>query len=219
MAPFLETARLILRPFTPDDTDRLLTLDNDPDVMRFINGGKPTTREALRTLTLPRLLHDYPCFGCRGYWATGEKTTGAFVGWFEYRPLRDDDPIEVERGYRLAKAAWGRGYATEGPRALTHNGFTGLGVERVTANTMAVNIRSRRVMEKVGLSFCGSSPGTGRRKSRAPNTVRSNTHSRVRTGRSGDQPRQLPGVEMFLDGVGQPVEHRLAECRETGGVR
>ncbi|MFD2419543.1 GNAT family N-acetyltransferase [Amycolatopsis pigmentata] len=153
MAPFLETEQLILRPFTVADTDRLLALDNDPDVMRFINGGKPTTREAIRTLTLPRLLHDHPCFGCRGYWAAEEKATGAFLGWFEYRPLRDDDPTEVELGYRLAKATWGHGYATEGSRALIHKGFTELGVERVTANTMAVNTRSRRVLEKVGLSF------------------------------------------------------------------
>lgn len=59
----------------------------------------------------------------------------------------------VELGYRLNKAAWGSGYATEGSRALIHMGFTDLGVERVTANTMTVNTGSRRVMEKSGLSF------------------------------------------------------------------
>ncbi|MFJ8208938.1 GNAT family N-acetyltransferase [Streptomyces sp. NPDC096033] len=56
-------------------------------------------------------------------------------------------------GYRLNRPAWGRGYATEGARALIDKGFTELGVERVTANTMAVNTASRRVMEKSGLSF------------------------------------------------------------------
>jgi RimJ/RimL family protein N-acetyltransferase len=59
----------------------------------------------------------------------------------------------VELGYRLNRTAWGRGYATEGSRALIDKGFTDLGVERVTANTMAVNDRSRRVMEKSGLTF------------------------------------------------------------------
>ncbi len=59
----------------------------------------------------------------------------------------------VELGYRLNRAAWGRGYATEGSQALVHKGFTDLEVERVTANTMAVNTRSRRVMEKSGLSL------------------------------------------------------------------
>ncbi|MBD0741284.1 GNAT family N-acetyltransferase [Streptomyces sp. CBMA152] len=153
MDVFLETERLVLRPFSDADADHLFALDSDPDVMRFINGGRPTSREAIRALTLPRLLHDYPCFGTRGYWAAEEKGTGTFLGWFEFRPLDDDSTAVVELGYRLNKAAWGKGYAAEGSRALMEKGFTDLGVERVTANTMAVNTRSRRVMEKAGLSF------------------------------------------------------------------
>lgn len=66
---FLETERLVLRPFTEADTEHLLALDSDPDVMRFINGGKPTSREVIQERTLPRLLHDYPCIEARGYWA------------------------------------------------------------------------------------------------------------------------------------------------------
>ncbi|QDY77583.1 GNAT family N-acetyltransferase [Streptomyces qinzhouensis] len=153
MSVFLETGRLVLRPFTADDADRLLALDNDPDVMRFINGGRPVSREAIVARTLPRLLHDHPCSGTRGYWAARERETGTFLGWFEFRPLDDTDPAVVELGYRLNKAAWGRGYATEGSRALIDKGFTRLAVERVTANTMAVNRASRRVMEKSGLSL------------------------------------------------------------------
>jgi RimJ/RimL family protein N-acetyltransferase len=153
MRVFLETDRLVLRPFTPDDVDHLLALDNDPDVMRFINGGRPTSREAILERILPRLLHDHPCFGTRGYWAAQEKDTEVFLGWFEFRPLNEDKPAVVELGYRLNKAAWGRGYATEGARALIDKGFTQFGVERVTANTMTVNRASRRVMEKSGLSF------------------------------------------------------------------
>ncbi|WP_394436622.1 GNAT family N-acetyltransferase [Streptomyces sp. SGAir0957] len=153
MHVFLETGRLALRPFTTADADDLLTLDNDPDVMRFLNGGKPTSREAILARTLPRLLHVHPCIGTRGYWAAEERSSGAFLGWFEFRPLDEHSPALVELGYRLNKAAWGRGYATEGSRALIDKGFTDLGVERVTANTMAVNVRSRRVMERAGLSF------------------------------------------------------------------
>ncbi|WP_424527843.1 GNAT family N-acetyltransferase [Sphaerisporangium viridialbum] len=159
MCIFLETNRLVLRVFTEADVDHLLALDNDPDVMRFINGGRPTSREVIQALTLPRLLHDYPCFGNRGYWAAEEKTTKTFLGWFEFRPLADHSPAVVELGYRLNKAAWGTGYATEGARALIRKGFTGLEVERVTANTMTVNTRSRRVMEKAGLSFVRSFTG------------------------------------------------------------
>ncbi|MFH9350451.1 GNAT family N-acetyltransferase [Kitasatospora sp. NPDC017646] len=153
MHVFLETGRLVLRPFTEADTDHLHALDDDPEVMRFINGGEPTSRETVETRVLPRLLHDYPCFGTRGFWAAEEKATGRFLGWFELRPLAEHSPAVVELGYRLNRAAWGRGYATEGSLALIDKGFTDLGVERVTANTMAVNTRSRRVMEKSGLSF------------------------------------------------------------------
>ncbi len=153
---FLETDRLVLRPFTNADAPHLLALDNDPEVMRYINGGRPTTAGSIRERTLPRLLHDHPCTGTRGFWAAEEKATGTFLGWFELRPVDDHDRTVVELGYRLNRAAWGRGYATEGALALVRKGFTDLGAERVTANTMAVNAGSRRVMEKAGLTFLRS---------------------------------------------------------------
>ncbi len=56
-------------------------------------------------------------------------------------------------GYRLRRSAWGKGYAKEGSRALIRKGFTELGVQRVVAETMAVNTASRRVMEKAGLTY------------------------------------------------------------------
>ena len=54
---FLETERLILRRFTPDDVDLLVELDSDPDVMRYINGGRPTPQEEIETDILPWFLH------------------------------------------------------------------------------------------------------------------------------------------------------------------
>ncbi|MER5766538.1 GNAT family N-acetyltransferase [Streptomyces sp. NPDC001985] len=156
MDVFLTTERLALRPVTSADLGHLVGLDSDPEVMRFLNGGRPTTPEAVREDSLPRLTRHYPCIGNPGFWAAEERATGDFLGWFEFRPLRDDSAAVTELGYRLNRAAWGRGYATEGARALLHKGFTGPGVQRVTANTMAVNTRSRRVMEKAGLRFVRS---------------------------------------------------------------
>ena len=66
MGVFLETERLALRSLTEADVDQLLMLDNDSAVMRFINGGRPTSREAILTLTLPRLLHVHPGLGLPG---------------------------------------------------------------------------------------------------------------------------------------------------------
>src|SRR5947209_11586627 len=61
------------------------------------------------------------------------------------------DPNDVALGYRLRRAVWGQGYATEGARALIRKGFTELGVQRVFATTYQDNFASRRVMEKAGL--------------------------------------------------------------------
>ncbi|MCO6005130.1 GNAT family N-acetyltransferase [Actinoallomurus purpureus] len=153
MSIFLETNRLTLRRFTEADEDNLVELDSDPEVMRFLNGGRPTPREEVRS-RLPALFGYYERFEGFGYWAAEEKSTGRFLGWFHFRPnLNEPRDGEIELGYRLRRSAWGMGYATEGSRALIHKGFTELGVERVVAETMTVNLGSRRVMEKSGLTF------------------------------------------------------------------
>ena len=146
MQVFLETERLALRRFTEADVDHLFALHNDPDVMRFLNGGKPTPREETEREYQQHFSGD-------GYWAAVEKATGEFVGWFALHPTGGRELDEVEIGYRLKRSAWGKGYATEGSRALIRNGFTELGVQRVWAQTMAVNLPSRRVMEKAGLAY------------------------------------------------------------------
>jgi RimJ/RimL family protein N-acetyltransferase len=153
MRVFLETERLLLRRFTESDVANLHDLDGDPEVMRFVNGGKPVSRDVIREETLPRFLRAYERFEGFGVWAAIERSTGKFVGWFEFYPRKDAVPEEVELGYRLRRSAWGKGYATEGSRALIRKGFTELGVQRVVAETMAVNAASRRVMEKVGLKY------------------------------------------------------------------
>jgi RimJ/RimL family protein N-acetyltransferase len=153
MQVFLETERLVLRRFTEADVDNLFDLDSDPDVMRFLTGGRPTSRDVIRNETLPRFLHYYERFAGFGFWAAIEKSTGQFLGWFEFRPPEGSGPDKVELGYRLRKSAWGKGYATEGSRALIRKGFIELGVRRVVASTMTVNIASRRVMEKAGLTL------------------------------------------------------------------
>ena len=151
MQVFLETERLVLRRFTADDVDNLVELDADPAVMKFINGGRPTPREEVETEILPAFLDYYERYAGYGFWAAVEKSTGQFIGWFHFRPPEADRPDDVELGYRLRRSAWGRGYATEGSRALIDKGFAELGVQRVFATTMVVNVGSRRVMEKAGL--------------------------------------------------------------------
>jgi RimJ/RimL family protein N-acetyltransferase len=148
----LETERLVLRRFTKADADDLFDLDNDPEVMRYINGGAPTPRDVIQDDILPVFLHYDERFPGYGFWAAIEKTTGDFLGWFSFRPS-DGAPHEVILGYRLRRAAWGVGYATEGARALIRVGFTELGMQRVVATTYQDNLASRRVMEKLGMTL------------------------------------------------------------------
>jgi RimJ/RimL family protein N-acetyltransferase len=150
---FLETERLVLRRFTEDDVDILVELDADADVMHFVTGGRPTPRHEIETDVLPAFLDYYARFDGYGFWAAIEKTSGRFVGWFHFRPQKDAPPNEVELGYRLHTSAWGKGYATEGSRALVDKGFADLDVQRVVAFTMVVHGASRRVLEKAGLRY------------------------------------------------------------------
>jgi RimJ/RimL family protein N-acetyltransferase len=126
----VETERLTLRPLGPSDADELHALHADPEVMRFLD---PEPVEHFLT---------------DSFHAAHEKASGRFVGWFEFKPVGDG---AAELGYRLYPAYWGRGYATEGGKALIDRGFTRGDVQRVVATTMFVNTGSRRVMEKCGL--------------------------------------------------------------------
>lgn len=156
MQVFLETERLLLRQFTEDDLENLVDLDSDPDVMRFLTGGPPTPRAVLQNDYLPAYLRYYERHEGFGFWAAIEKATGEFLGWFHFRPPEGGPADEPELGYRLRKAAWGKGYGTEGSRALIRKGFTELGVRRVVASTYQDNIGSRRVMEKAGMTLVRS---------------------------------------------------------------
>lgn len=129
----LETPRLRLRPVVEGDRDDLVALERDPEVMRFLSGDflKPRGGEP-------------------GVWAARTKASNDFVGWFG---LYDRGDGTGDLGYRLARAMWGSGYGSEGARRVVDFGFSELGLARIVADTMAVNLASRRVMERAGLVY------------------------------------------------------------------
>lgn len=142
----LNTARLTLRPVTPADRADLVALEADPEVMRFLNGGQPVPEAGCADGdfltprgTEPEVL------------AAHTRSSGRFIGWFA---LFDDGLVDglrtAELGYRLRREAWGQGYASEGARALVEQALGRFGFGRVRAQTMAVNLGSRRVLEKAG---------------------------------------------------------------------
>jgi RimJ/RimL family protein N-acetyltransferase len=151
-APWLETLRLALRAFVPEDIDDLYRLDGDPRVMRFFGDGKPAPREATaaalrRFLRYPQLYPDL------GFWYATRRDTGAFIGWFTLKYAGRSPDVEV--GYRLLHREWGKGFATEGATALVNFGFDELGLHRIIGVTDPGNLASQRVLMKAGLQDSG----------------------------------------------------------------
>jgi RimJ/RimL family protein N-acetyltransferase len=149
---FLRTKRMVLRRFTAGDLDNLVELDSDPAVMRYLTNGRPTPYEVVRDQVLPRILAERGRSSRHGRWAAVDGT-GTFLGWFSLARPDHSDLDQAGLGYRLRRSAWGQGLATEGARALVRTAFGELGLQRVFATTMAVNLASRRVLEKAGLRY------------------------------------------------------------------
>ena len=149
---FLETPRLYLRRFVAEDAQLLFDLDSDPEVMRFISKGQPTSMSRIENVIIPKFLNYYAQSPPRGFWAAHERSGDEFIGWFHLRP-DIYEAEEIELGYRLKRSAWGRGFATEVSRALVEQAFREWHYEKVSARTLEVNMASRRVMEKAGLQF------------------------------------------------------------------
>jgi RimJ/RimL family protein N-acetyltransferase len=145
----IETARLRLRPFGPADRAAIHAVYADPEVMRYVGNGAHRTLE--ETDTALRIYGDV--LERRGYsfLAVSERAGGAVVGDGGLFPLAGQGP-DVELGYTLARAAWGKGYATELGRALVGHAFGVLGVPRVVAQVEPANTASRHVLEKLGMT-------------------------------------------------------------------
>lgn len=143
----LESARLSVRRFTPDDLDLMAGLLGDPDVARFLGGVKD--RAAAESTLRTRGLDYYDQHPGLGMWATVERATGRAVGFHVLNHIYGEPDIQV--GYALSKDAWGRGYATEMAVRLMRYGFEDLGLPQIVAITDLDNIASQRVLEKAGL--------------------------------------------------------------------
>jgi RimJ/RimL family protein N-acetyltransferase len=147
MGVILDTERLRLSPVQPADRDDLYALEQDAEVMRYLNGGRPTP-----LVPPPELVTAYrmPRGQERDVWAARRRDTGAFVGWFA---LKLGEGATGNLGYRLRRDVWRQGYGLEGAAALVDHGFRTLGLALITADTMAVNLGSRRIMEKLGMRW------------------------------------------------------------------
>jgi ribosomal-protein-alanine N-acetyltransferase len=149
----LETERLLIRPVEPTDAAELHeAVYADPVTMRWIPSGPSDTVEASER-RIARLIEHQQANGF-SLWAVAERTSGRLVGDCGLLLVEWRGP-EVELAYRLGREFWGRGYATEAGRACVRFGLGELGLDGVIAITDPAHTASRRVMEKIGMTFEG----------------------------------------------------------------
>jgi RimJ/RimL family protein N-acetyltransferase len=146
----LMTQRLILRRWREYDRAPFAALNADPAVMEFM--PEPLGRQASDELADRIERH----FGRHGFglFAAELRETGGFIGFIGLSVPGFDAPFmpAVEIGWRLAAAYWGKGLATEGAREALRFGFETIGLDEIVSFTVPANLRSRRVMEKIGMT-------------------------------------------------------------------
>lgn len=148
MSNGLKTDRLFLRSAKPEDAEFLVALDSDPEVVRYLLQKSPPTLESASEQISHWMRYKDPRFG---FWLVC-LLSGEPIGWVHLRPGREA-PHPMELGYRLMRAHWGKGYATEISRALLEVSFAQYGLEGIEATCLAANVASWRVMEKVGMNL------------------------------------------------------------------
>ena len=145
----IETERLILRTWKKEDEDEYYRINQDPKVLEFLRG--PLTMQQVKDFI--NFVNQQ--FEKIGYtlWAAEEKSSGKLMGFIGLDPLKWEAPFGpcVEIGWRLGSEFWGKGYATEGAKAALDYGFNKCGLNEIVSFTVPANIRSLRIMEKIGM--------------------------------------------------------------------
>lgn len=155
MKPFIESTRVKLRIPVPSDIALLRELDSDPEVMKHLTGGRPSTEEELKA-TIERIVELSEKFQDKfGVWLAFDKSTDEFIGWFLFRPDKKnpDDHLNPELGYRLKKKFWGKGIASEVSKVIVDRAFTNYNFESIFAITLKANLGSQGVMKKIGMKW------------------------------------------------------------------
>lgn len=147
----IRTDRFLLRRFAPEDVPAFAAMNLDPVVMEHF----PALLSGEETAALVGRLERH--WDAHGFGPFAVELEGRFVGFVGIlepagpMPVRSLREPVVEVGWRLAREAWGRGIATEAARLALRWGFEDLGLPEICSWTVPANVRSRRVMEKVGL--------------------------------------------------------------------
>jgi RimJ/RimL family protein N-acetyltransferase len=154
----LVTARLRLEPFTSDHVPGLHAINADPEVMRYISGRPETLDET--TAVVERVQRRWAESGF-SWWSFIDRASGDIVGagavqHLRRQPAPDPDPdCPLEIGWRLRRASWGQGLATEAAQAMGGFAFDTLSAEELYAVCHPDNTASARVMLRLGMEHRG----------------------------------------------------------------
>ncbi|MDH3499336.1 MAG: GNAT family N-acetyltransferase [Acidimicrobiia bacterium] len=140
----IRTARLVLRRWRAEDRAPFASMNADPEVMEFF--PMPMTREASDGFA-DRIEREFDVYGYGLYAVDVQEDFAGFVG-LSPLPLTSD----LEIGWRLARRFWGKGFATEAAIAVLEHAFTNLGISDVVSVTARSNLRSQRVMQRIGMT-------------------------------------------------------------------
>lgn len=145
----LESERLTLGEWEADDWLEFRAIAADPDVMRFIGEGQPWPEERARAFVERQMA----TFEQRRFclWKLAPKDSRELIGFCGLQPLPGTEEIEI--GWWLARAWWGRGLATEAARVALRDGFERAGLQRIVAIAQPANTASIGVMRKLGMRF------------------------------------------------------------------
>ncbi|MCG1008812.1 GNAT family N-acetyltransferase [Salinicoccus sp. ID82-1] len=148
----IESKRLKFRRYKNDDFDFLLSLLTDAEMVRYIGEGRTRNREDAKKF-LERIHYIYEHEQGLGLMILEDKETGSRIGHAGLVPQTVGGRKEVEIGYWISRAHWGKGYATEAAIALRDHGFDVLNEKRLIALIQPGNIASIKVAEKVGMAL------------------------------------------------------------------
>ncbi len=146
----LRTSRLILRDWRDDDLPAFAAMNADPAVMAHF----PSLLDRAASDALAARMRAHHAAHGWGSWAVEVPGEADFIGYVGLQPVSFDAPFTpaVEIGWRLARAQWGRGFATEAARAALGFGFERLDLPEIVSFTVPANARSRAVMERLGMT-------------------------------------------------------------------
>ncbi|MBL4630288.1 MAG: GNAT family N-acetyltransferase [Paraglaciecola sp.] len=154
------TTRLSFRLMTEQDGELLFELDQDPAVMQYLTGGKPTSRDTISKVFIPRMLsYRNPDKGW-GLWQVNINEPQQFIGWVLVRPMAffSENPEwhNLELGWRFKQSSWGKGYAFEAANTIKNALIEQGNISHLSATALAENSASIKLMEKLDMRYLKS---------------------------------------------------------------